>query len=179
MWQRVEPGAGHSLARLERTADGWRAHGSEVLRDDGPPVACSFVVDLDHGWTTRAVQVDAVGEHVRSVRLEADEGRRWWQDGARRPDLDGCVDVDVAATPLTNTFPVCRLADLPVGEERTAGVAWVEVPSLRVQRVDQTYRRLGALEWEYSDPLHGAFRIAVDDDGLVVDYEGLATRVAG
>jgi hypothetical protein len=106
---------------------------------------------------------------------------RWTVDGAARPDLDGCVDVDIAATPLTNTFPIRRLTDVPIGEAVTSAVAWVDVPALRVTRVDQTYERLGHLDglarWRYRDPLHGAFLLAVDDEGLVVDYEGFARRI--
>lgn len=61
----------------------------------------------------------------------------------------------------------------------TSPVAWVDVPELGVTRVEQTYRRLGPLRWAYADPAHGAFELTVDDDGLVVDYTGFATRVAG
>jgi hypothetical protein len=54
-----------------------------------------------------------------------------------------------------------------------------------VQRVEQTYQPLGPVAhdaqavaaWTYSDPIHGSFRLTVDRDGLVVDYEGFATRV--
>ena len=46
-----------------------------------------------------------------------------------------------------------------------------------MHRVEQTYRRLGERRWEYADPTYGTFALEVDDDGLVVDYEGLATRV--
>ncbi len=104
-------------------------------------------------------------------------------DGVHRPDLDGCLDVDIAATPLTNTFPIRRLARLSVGQVATSPVAWVDVPGLGTTRVDQTYRRLTPVDgrdaWEYGDPLHGAFTLTVDDDGLVVDYECFARRVHG
>ena len=53
------------------------------------------------------------------------------------------------------------------------------VPGLEVTRVEQTYRRLGPSRWRYSDDAHGAFELTVDDDGLVVEYTGMATRVAG
>jgi hypothetical protein len=50
-----------------------------------------------------------------------------------------------------------------------------------VTRVEQTYRRLGPVDvgqaWEYGDPTYGSFMLTVDSDGLVVDYEGFATRV--
>jgi hypothetical protein len=112
------------------------------------------------------------------VVLTADGSRRWWLDGARVPALDGCVDVDVAATPLTNTFPINRLASLAVGDSVTFAVAWVDVPALQVLRVEQTYRRLARLRWEYSDRAHGAFELTVDEEGLVVEYTGFAVRVA-
>jgi hypothetical protein len=35
----------------------------------------------------------------------------------------------------------------------------------------------GLARWRYSDPLHGAFVLSVDTDGLVVDYEGFARRI--
>jgi len=113
----------------------------------------------------------------RRLRLTVDVGRRWWRDGTRAPDLDGCIDVDVAATPLTNTFPINRLAGLAVGASATSSVAWVDVPDLSATRVDQTYERLADRLWRYSDQRHGAFELSVDDDGLVIDYTGFASRV--
>jgi len=126
-----------------------------------------------------------IGERPwHSTEVERAENRTWKVNGRRRRDLDGCEDLDVAATPLTNTFPIRRLG-LAVGLERTIRVAWLDVPSLRVIPVEQTYRRLGPVEaqpgveaWEYSDPAHGSHRLTVDEDGLVIDYEGLAERIA-
>lgn len=177
-WRRADESTGHSVARLSATTGGWSAHGSEVLASGPEALACFFAIDLDDRWQTVSVRVDAFDDPGdRSLLLTADPDRRWHRDGQRLPDLDGCIDVDVAATPLTNTFPIRRLADLPVGEASTSPVAWVEVPSLRVLRVDQTYRRLDERRWEYSDPTHGSFVLDVDDEGLVTDYEGFARRV--
>lgn len=180
-WERDDESRGHSVARVEEGEDGWTVHATEVLVGD-ETLACSFRIGLDSAWRTREVAVtvvDRTGE--RQLTLAAADGR-WEVDGAHDARLDGCVDVDVAATPLTNTFPIRRLASLPVGGSRTSPVAWVEVPSLRVHRVEQTYRRLepgpdGRARWEYADPDHGAFRLTVDEDGVVIDYEGFARRV--
>ena len=180
-WERDDESRGHSFARVEKHAAGWTVHGTEVLIG-ADTLACSFRVRLDPDWRTREVEVAAVdptGE--RRLVLGASDGR-WEVDGVHDPGLDGCIDVDVAATPLTNTFPIRRLASLQIGETRTSPVAWVEVPSLRVRRVDQTYRRLahsedGRAPWEYGDPDHGTFRLTVDEDGVVIDYEGFARRI--
>ncbi|GAA5151336.1 putative glycolipid-binding domain-containing protein [Nocardioides marinquilinus] len=188
-WERTDDAVGHGVGRLARGDDGWLAHGVEVLADDGGgggPGACWFRVRLDDGWLTREVDVRCLaGDGERILALRADDDRRWTLDGRPRPDLDGCLDVDVAATPLTNTFPIRRLAGgsglaaLAVGERTTLAVAWVDVPALTVARVEQTYERLGERAWRYRDDTHGAFDLTVDADGVVVDYEGLARRVGG
>ena len=175
-WRRDDEGDGHSVGRLERTTAGWTAHGVEVLVGDGA-LACWFRIDLTPDWRTlraTARVLDAEGE--REVLLEQADGA-WSVDGTARDDLLGCVDVDVAATPLTNTFPIRRLSGLAAGESSTVAVAWVEVPSLRVLRVEQTYERLGERRWRYGDPQHGAFVLEVDGEGVVERYEGFAVRV--
>jgi uncharacterized protein len=182
-WERLSGSTGHSMARVAPLPNGWRCHGAEVLAGPGALLSCWFRVDLDPGWVTRAVVVGAVGaDGERMLVLSADDERRWDVDGEHRPDLDGCIDVDIAATPLTNTFPLRRLTGLDVGREVTTPIAWVDVPGLDVTRVDQTYRRLpdagGFAAWEYRDGRYGPFVLTVDEDGLVVTYEGFARRVA-
>ena len=177
-WQRSDEQRGHSVARVAPAPGGWTCHGTEVLGGPDVVLACTFRVDLDAGWRTTHVDaavVDATGE--RRLVLTA-EGGRWTRNGVPAPELDGCTDVDVAATPLTNTFPIRRLAHLGTGERQTLAVAWIDVPSLAVTRVEQTYTRLAERRWRYEDDDHGAFELTVDDDGIVVDYEGFATRVA-
>ncbi|GAA4288351.1 putative glycolipid-binding domain-containing protein [Georgenia daeguensis] len=174
-WERTDEWVGHSAGRIEATPGGWVFHGAEVLVAPEPS-SCWFRVEVDEGWVTRCAEVLGVGTSgERRLLLRAD--RRWSRDGVRAPELDGCLDVDVAAAPLTNTLPIRRLLELPVGEAVTIPVAWVDVPELTVDRVEQTYRRLGPTDWEFRDPVHGPFRLSVDEDGLVLDYEGLARRV--
>ena len=175
-WRRDDAAAGHSVARVERTATGWTTHGVEVLAGD-EVLGCWFRVDLTAEWRTRRVEVRALSNGGETTRvLDAVDGR-WSIDGAPAAHLDGCIDVDIAATPLTNTYPIRRFASLPVGESRTTPIAWVDVPSLQVHRVEQTYERLGPLRWRYSDPQHGAFLLDVDEDGVVERYEGFAVRI--
>jgi hypothetical protein len=182
-WQRVDESAGHSVARIERLPLGWRCHGTEVLAGPDELLSCWFRVDLDENWMTREVEIGAVAPGGQRTLIMSADGQRRWQVNARHdPELTGCVDVDVAATPLTNTFPIRRLRGLDVGGSATGPIAWVDVPELGVTRVEQTYRRLADVDgletWEYRDPRHGPFVLTVDADGLVVNYEGFARRVA-
>jgi len=184
-WHRVDDAVGHAAGRLERTDTGWLAHGQEVMVAPEDTIGCAFAVELDDEWFTTHVIVTSIDrEAARAVELRRDGTNHWWRDGERATDLDGCRDVDIAATPLTNTFPVNRLRELPVGESWTGPVAWVEVPTLQVLRVEQTYTRLPAPDdpftaaaWEYHDDTHGSFKITTDAHGLVVDYENFAARI--
>jgi hypothetical protein len=177
-WRRTDESQGHSMARVERLDTGWLCNAAEVLASPSETIACMFTVRLNQDWETREVEIVAVSKEGESrLSLRADETQNWWRAGRPVPELRGCVDIDVAATPLTNTFPIRRFASLSVAEHRTTPIAWVEVPTLHVTRVDQTYRRLARDRWEYSDPLHGAFELSVDNQGYVIDYEGFAARV--
>jgi hypothetical protein len=184
-WRRTDETSGLAVARVERTADGWLAHGQEVLVPPGRPVGCSFAVELDTDWYPLHLIATSIDEAAqRALELRRDKTDAWWRDGERAPELDGCRDVDVAATPLTNTFPVNRLGRLEVGRSWTGPVAWIDVPTLQVHRVTQTYTRmpdpddaLAVAAWQYQDEMYGPFLITVDRHGLVVDYEGFAIRI--
>ncbi len=93
------------------------------------------------------------------------------------PGLKGCVDVDISATPTTNTLPIRRLG-LRRGESAELVVAYVHVPQLRVGRERQRYGCLeasanGGIYRFEALPSGFAADIPVDADGLVVDYPGL------
>jgi hypothetical protein len=64
-----------------------------------------------------------------------------------------------------------------VGEAKTIPVAWIDVPSLRVHRVEQTYRRVAERVYEYWTATYGPARLTVDEDGIVIDYQGFAERI--
>ena len=125
----------------------------------GAPVAYHLEVDAD--WRTRRVEV-AVGAGVRV--LTSDGAGRWWRDGQAAPDLDGCLDVDIEATPLTNTLPIRRAG------AGSVTAAWVRVPGPAVEPLPQTYTDDGDGRWTYRS--RGGFvgALTVDADGVVVDY---------
>jgi uncharacterized protein len=157
--------------------------GAAVSRDEAGAWSLRFSVIADRTWSTRTVFVEVLADDgLERVTLAVDGLGEWTLDGRPWPELRGCTDVDVSATPLTNALPVNRLA-LPVGAEATVDVAWVDVPSLAVHRVRQVYRRgpddaRGLATYTYADPTYGEFGITVDRAGLVVAYQGLFTRVA-
>jgi uncharacterized protein len=156
--------------------------GSAVVRDDNGAWSLRFSVVADRAWLTRTVFVEVLADDgLERVTLSVDALGDWTLDGRPWPELRGCTDVDVSATPLTNALPVRRL-DLPIGGEAAVDGAWLDVPSLAVHRVRQVYRRgpddaRGLATYTYADPTYGEFAVTVDPVGLVVAYQGLFTRI--
>lgn len=133
-----------------------------------------YSIDTDATWATRVVRVEA-GD--RSLVLFAD-GHGAWTEGGDRPldALDGAIDVDLSATPFTNTLPIWRLG-LGIGESADIVTAHIAVPELTVVADPQRYTRLDERSYRYESLGSGFARdITVDDAGFVVDYPGLFRR---
>ncbi|WP_116248152.1 putative glycolipid-binding domain-containing protein [Nocardiopsis sp. FIRDI 009] len=180
-WTRTDVSEGLGLGALLPEPDGYRLEAGEAVVEGDERFLTRFTVRTDLAWTTREVRVEVVtARGPESVTLTAHGGTWTDGEGRPRPDLVGCLDVDVAATPLTNTLPIRRLGLRP-GEHRDIAVAWIDIPSLRVRRVRQRYTRHpseGGLEhYTYRGPLRDEYRLSVDSEGLVVDYERFARRV--
>lgn len=181
-WRRAGSPGGHGLVQLERRGRSFHAEGWEVVGDDGEASVVHFKLRTDAAWRTRSFVVESTDPTgTRRARLTANGAGSWLLDGQHRPELDGCLDVDLAAAPFTNTLPIRRLG-LEEGQHAEIRAAWVDVPSLVPHVSQQRYTRLetaGALaRYEYrSLPSGRRYLLSVDAEGIVVDYEGLATRV--
>jgi hypothetical protein len=180
-WARTDVPEGLGLGTLLPEPDGYRLEAGETVVVGEERFFTRFSVRADLAWTTRWVRAEVLSSQgLESVTLDAHGGHWTGADGVPLPGLVGCLDVDVAATPLTNTLPIRRLGLRP-GEYRDIAVVWIDIPSLRVRRVRQRYTRHpaedGLERYTYRDPLHGEYRLSVDGDGVVVDYERFARRL--
>jgi uncharacterized protein len=115
------------------------------------------------------------------IELLADGEGRWnGRGGEPVPELDGCIDVDISATPFTNTLPIRRLG-LESGESEELMITYVRVPELLVGPERQRY---GCLETQTDGGLYRfealpsgfTAELPVDAEGLVIDYPGLFRR---
>jgi hypothetical protein len=196
-WRRKDStGAEHALVDARH---GLYARGHQLAVD---PIAytCRYELQTDPNWAAARLDVSAEGAGwVRSVRLELAAGR-WRVTATEQGDLDaaltaagharaglpgmedpdllyGAFDVDLSGSPLTNALPVRRL-DLVRAETGVAhrlSVAWVLLPSLEVVQADQIYTALGGGKVRYASETFSA-DLTIDEDGVVVDYPGLAER---
>jgi uncharacterized protein len=177
-WRRLEsPGAEHF--ELWESAAGPLLTGTVVLESEGLPLLVRYTVACDPDWHTREARLSVrQGGTRRALVLQVDAHQRWWRDGRELPELRGCVDVDLSVTPATNTLPIRRL-DLAVGQGRDATAAWVRLPDLSLERLDQRYTRLSTTRYRYESG-GGAFSAELDTDplGLVTLYPDGWERVA-
>jgi uncharacterized protein len=96
------------------------------------------------------------------------------------PELEGCIDIDISATPFTNTLPIRRLGLKPDQSEELT-VTYIRVPELLVGPERQRYGCLedqaeGGLYRFEALPSGFTASLPVDADGLVIDYPGLFRR---
>jgi len=151
-----------------RTENGFQLSGLILQAHEGEPYVVRYSIEVDEAWRTRAVQVEVENDGQHRIALAADGAGHWSRDGDRLPAVETCLDVDLEWSPATNTLPIRRLG-LGIGETRVVTAAWVRFPSLEVERLDQSYERLGERYYRYRS---GRFTadLAVDDDGLVLQY---------
>ena len=177
------------FAEVDLEPDRLTARGVAIC---GSPVAYRLDYEIETGpaFVTTSLDVSSRGAGwSRRLVLRGDGAGSWRVDASADGDPDlpapggdpdalaGALDCDLGLSPVTNLMPVLRHG-LVSGEGRAELlVAWVSVPDLRVQPDGQRYTGAGANRIRY-DALDGSFSatITVDDDGLVVDYPGIATR---
>ncbi len=161
---------------LSKTDEGWLIGGWTVLPIAGVPSHIRYQVQTDHHWSTQRASIEVESAVPSSIEVTV-SGRRWSIAGERRPDLDGCTDIDLGWTPATNLLPIRRL-NLEIGDTATVDAAWLRFPELEFEHSEQRYVRTGGRRWRYESGSYGC-ELVTNDVGFVVDYDdGLWTAVA-
>jgi uncharacterized protein len=174
-WQ-AEDGYGLEHAEITVRPSGIEAE-SVVIGDRFGPYGARYRLLCAADWSVRSVEINVVG--AGTLRLTSD-GAGHWKDaaGVSLGELQGCLDVDISATPLTNTLPIRRL-QLASAERREIRVVYIQVPSLVPALAMQAYTCLVSNERYRYEGLFDRFEteLVVDAEGLVIDYPTLFRRV--
>jgi hypothetical protein len=176
LWRWLK-GTGLERCELVRDTAGWTIRGTIVTLGERGPAEATYTVSCDPEWRTERADISLRDDSgARALRLVATNGR-WFENGQEKKSVAGCVDIDLGWSPSTNTIAIRRL-NLGVGARSgPLTMAWVRFPDLTVGPLGQEYERLEDRRYRYTSR-GGRFSavIDVDDEGLVVDYEGLWQR---
>jgi len=183
-WRHRGARSGFEVAYFQAGPRGWQMDGTTAAAEDDQTWIVSYSILLDPAWLTREARVTArtaSGQRgLRETVLAGDGEGRWSVDGRPAAHLDGCLDVDLESSALTNTLPVHRLG-LAAGGRAEAPAAYVRALDLSAGRLEQSYTRLpdqgGSQRYRYAAPAFSfTCTLIYDESGLVLDYPGIAVR---
>jgi hypothetical protein len=169
---------GTERATLSATDRGYHLSGRAHLRFPEGPTTFVYAFSCDPEWRPRNARIELrLGGQNHAVRVDVSEDSDWEIDGFPRREFRGFTDLDLSASPSTNTLALRRL-DLPVGGSAEIETGWVLFPDLEVRGVRQRYTRMSDRHYRY-EGLHNGFvaEFDVDAAGLVVNYPGFWERV--
>lgn len=180
------PWDGQGMEHLRLTQDGEEivAKGTVLGFAAGAPFRLRYKIKCTPDWRTRKLEMEVSDLHGTRERKIRSNGEGHWRDhdGGHLSELAGCLDVDISATPFTNTLATRRL-QLQEGESADLTVAYVKMPELTLQAVSQRYTcnwRAGTGALVTYEGLFRGFKadLALDADGLVMDYPQTFRRLA-
>jgi hypothetical protein len=176
----ADDGIGSEYLILTDDETGYVADSVIFASRGGEPARVHYVVRCDRDWRMRGVTVSVArpGQDPDVLQLRSDGAGHWTDaDGKPLPEFDGCIDIDISATPFTNTLPIRRL-NLRPGQVEPIRVLFIHVPTLKIEPWDQRYTGLEPDRVRYESIGSDFVReLEIDEDGLVTNYPGLFRRV--
>jgi uncharacterized protein len=180
-WRHLDASDGFEVVFPIPEEEAPRFDGYVSAVEEGQAWAVSYSIALDANWRCRsALIVSRSAMGTRSLELTRDGPGGWLANGAPAVHVEGVDDIDLEASSFTNAFPVRRLG-LEPGQSAQAPAVYVRAPELRVERLEQTYRRLeddgSRSRYDYVSPAFGFEAVLVYDEyGFILDYPGIAVR---
>ena len=173
-WQPVgEVGLEH--CRVWDSPDGINVRSVLIGEFEGFAYGAQYDIGLAADWTFRSLTLRL--QDGRVLRLNSNGLGDWKLNGRRAPELEGCVDIDISGTPFTNTLPI-RRSRFTDGVPQQFAMAWVPLDSLEPFRDGQIYTQLDSTHYRYQAADRSFEQVlTVDENGLVVDYPTLFSRV--
>lgn len=146
---------------------------------DGAIYKVDYQIKTNARWETVFLEINyRLNNHQQTIRFEGDGKGNWTSNGQKDERFNGCLDVDIAVTPFTNTLPIRRL-NLPGNQSQEIKVIYCDLLAQAIKPVRQQYTCLSPTQYHYQNiPNDFEATIEVDEAGLVVDYPTLFVRTA-
>lgn len=167
--------------RVQVSGDRIKANGRIIAAarngDDAFSVAYELITD-DSGATRRLAINQVRAEGASQITISRDEENRWLvntSEGTVSGAFGGAEHADLALSSFFNALPFRRHRSSEVGTEIEVPVLYVYLPSDRVEAATLRYQCSDDRVEVTSPDAQSTF--TMDDNGFVVDYDGLAERV--
>lgn len=189
VWKAVEYEGLEHLVVKEENGRLYDVSGDIIGFDAGRAFKVSYLLDINqNGCVEHLISATADGKYAQVIS----DGLGNWARVTDRPpaqhplpEFDGCIDIDITATPFTNTLPIRRI-DWQVGQSEDLKMLYITVPELSLSVSKQRYTcleksaegglfRFQTIEDDGSTSFEAL--LPVDADGVVLDYPGLFKRV--
>jgi hypothetical protein len=181
-WRHIDARTGLEVAWFAPDRDGLTIKGTTSAVQDEASWTVDYYIRVDRAWTTSWARIRTrTAADEWTTDLTSTGHGRWNVDGRPAPHLEGCFDVDLEASAMTNALPIHRI-NPEVDQVVEAPAVYVRVASASVDRLEQRYTRRaggdGRHLYDYEAPaFEFACQIAYDEHGLVLHYPGIATRM--
>ncbi|MFB5662579.1 putative glycolipid-binding domain-containing protein [Alteribacillus sp. HJP-4] len=175
IWRNEET-TGLEYAEVEELSD--KIHVNSTIINGSPSAyKADYFFLLTKQWEVVNIRV-IIAASGRRLHLRK-KGEKWLDaDKKELPELTGAIDVDISATPFSNTLPIKRLS-WETGHKKEFEMVYIELPSLQLQKLTQYYtlqektERGFTFTYECNDY---QTKIYMDEDGFVISYPGVFTR---
>jgi hypothetical protein len=169
IWRRLDM-PGHETVRVYGDKDGWYLDGAAVFLYEGKPCRLEYLIECDTDWQTAFVSLDGwVGDEAVEIEIDVNQENVWSLNGEEIEAVEGCIDIDLNFSPVTNTLPIRRL-NIGVGESATVKAAWLRFPSFELETLEQTYTRLDETTYRYESGGGFIRELKVNEAGFMTDY---------
>lgn len=173
-WENIEHSGSENL-QLIRKGFSVFANGTVRVKSVDGPYQLTYQLELDNQWRTKKVDL-TIGD--RNLTIWSNGEGAWRSKTGPLPELDSAIDVDIEATPFSNSLPINRNDWIP-NQTREFDMVYIAVPFLEYTKLKQSYTYKG------TDGPYRVFHykcrdyetiITVDSEGLVVDYPKVFER---
>jgi hypothetical protein len=172
--------------RVQLSGNRIRANGRIVAAATASHPAFSASYDLvtdEAGGTKRLSLTVTLAERERQLSIARDEENMWLvQDHSgqsKRAGYDGALDVDVIFSPFFNALPIRRCGLMERADSISVPTIYVRLPQMALTSAVVSYSSPapGSAEGIKVHSPVSEVTLAVDADGFIVDYPGLAERI--
>lgn len=169
LWRRLDV-PGHETVRIYADDDGWYLDGAAIFLNEGEPCRLEFLIECDKDWSTASASIDGwIGDEPVEIEIDIEDGV-WFLNGNEITAVEGCVDIDLNFSPVTNLLPLKRL-NIAVGESKSVRAAWLKFPSLELEPLEQKYARIDDTTIRYESSGGKFVRdLKINDAGIVIEY---------